>query len=128
MNQRINATFSQDEASQLSQNFDSYLKTLSGNPNLTYANCAWFDIADLEMYIADAKSKATLAGAKLSGIRIYLAKYRQGVNNGELTVFLAPTKADSLNASGDVNDADINIDAENVGKSGYPPNKQYPHS
>lgn len=128
MNQRINATIPQDEASQLSQNFDSYLKTLSGNPNLTYANCAWFDIADLEMYIADAKANATLAGDKLSGIRIYLAKYSQGVNNGELTVFLAPTKADSLNANGDINDADTDIDAENVGRSGYPPKKQNPHS
>jgi len=128
MNQRINATISQDEASQLSQNFDSYLKTLSGNPNLNYVNCAWFDIDDLEMYIADAKSKATLDGAKLSGIRIYFAKYSQGVNNAELTVFLAPTKADSQNASGDINDADMNIDAENVGRSGNPPNKHYPHS
>jgi hypothetical protein len=76
MKQRINATISQDAASHLNQNFDSYLKTLSGNHNLNYANCAWFDIDDLEMDIADVKAKATTAGDKLSGIRIYLAKYK----------------------------------------------------
>lgn len=128
MSQRINAVISQDDASQLSQNFNNYLKTLSGNPNLNFANCAWYDIDDLEMYLDYARATATQSGVKLSGIRIYLAKYNQGVNNGELTVFLAPTKADTVNSVGDINDADMEIEAENLGKSGNPPNKQYPYS
>lgn len=128
MNQRINATIDLRSAQQLGQNFDNYLKSLSGNPNINYANCAWFDIGDLELYIAGVKEAANNSGQKFSGIRIYFGKYNQTSAYDDLTVFLSPTVAADLNAQGSGEDKDMNYDAENFGVLGNPPKKVYPYN
>jgi hypothetical protein len=127
MGQRINGTVNQQRAQQLIGNFHNYLTTLKNDPNANYANCAWFDISDLELYIASVKVAANNSGQKLSGLRIYLGKYNQTSEYDDLTVIISPTVASDLNAQGTGEDKDMAFDAENLGIVGRPPKKTYPH-
>ena len=123
MPQRINGTVSQERAGELIRNFDDYLTRLNGNAN--YANCAWFDIDDLEFYIASAKREADISEKKFSGLRIYFGKYNETSDYDHLTVILAPTVASDKNALGTAEDQNMDFDAENYGSTGWPPKKVY---
>ncbi len=129
MKKKINGAISKEIAIKLNKNFTDYIKKCSeNNPEKTeLSNCAWFNITDLEDYLANAK-KACKSGDVLSGIRVYFGK--RDLKDHELgifTVFISPTlksKANKLCAPED--DIDMNIDVLDFGKSGYPPCKDYP--
>lgn len=128
MAQRINGTIHQQRAGQLIRNFDQYLTNLKGDPNANYANCAWFDIVDMEEYIASVKQAANNTGKKFSGLRIYFGKYNETLAYDDLTVIMAPTEASNPNALGTPEDSDMTFEAENYGTIGFPPKKNYPHN
>ncbi|MGE5354793.1 MAG: hypothetical protein ACM3PT_01010 [Deltaproteobacteria bacterium] len=126
---RINGTKGPKDAQKLSLNFDKYLKTISNaTEDLDYANCAWFDIDTLELYLSYIKVKAYSKKQKLTGIRIYFGNYDNEGKKGKLTVFISPTIGDSENKNLSPNDKDMDIEVLNFGQSGYPPKKTYPHN
>ena len=132
MKLKIKGTITKKRAQQLSNNFDKYLASISGIPSemLEYANSAWFDIKHLELFLANAKVKANNSKQVLSGIRIYFGKYpKTKENNGNLTVFIAPTIFKKNCKLEDLEDEerDMNVDALNFGQAGYPPRKTYPY-
>jgi len=127
MAQRINGSITQQRASELIRNFDEYLTTLKNDPDANYANCAWFDLSDIEMYLAGVKAAAINSGKKFSGLRIYFGKYNGTSDYDDLTIILAPTIASDQNTQGTSEDENMIFDAENLGSIGCPPKKTYPH-
>lgn len=127
MERKIEKTISKEKAQQMSNNFDHYIQTISKNNKINYANCAWFDINDLELYLAYAKVKAYKTGEKLSGIRIYFGNYNSKGKKGDLTVFISPTILCKDIEKTPLEDKDLNIDALNFGSAGVPPRKTYPY-
>lgn len=117
----------QKEAKVLCQNFiDTKLPELDRITGKEDVNAIWFDIEELEKFIAYAKSEANNQEQKINGIRIYLGSYDSKFEikekAGMTTVFLSATinGPESLE-----NSRDLNAEVLNFGGHGYPPKRVY---
>jgi len=121
------ARISQKDAKKLGQNYlEAKSPAMDGIVGKEDSNAIWFEIQDLENYIAYAKQEAENQGQIINGMRIYLGSYSKDEDNRELagmtTVFISAT-LEGVNA--EANSEDLNADAFNFGGIGWPPKRVY---
>ncbi len=98
----------------------------------------WYSLEEIEQYIAYAKRRSHELGDNLTGFRLHLAVNpevevvnNQGVNVGQTTIFIAPTKstetgkAGFLNFYDDHNEDNDDIEPLERGSAGDPPHDPY---
>lgn len=136
-NYSTNKPIPPNEAMQHQKNYHEYFLATNEKISIdSVANHGWINIDDLELFITQAKEKALKNNKSLTGLRIYIGKYSEGVS-GDLTFFLSPTVVPNVrdgyfqgagqSQSSVYNNDDTTQHVLNLIGSGYPPKFQYPY-